>query len=395
MTGGRPLLAIVVSHPIQYQAHLWRALAQDGRVSPHVLFLSRHGLEPRFDPAYGLKLAWDVDLLSGYDSEFLPNLREQAAPGGLVGTLNPTIFGALRRLRPDAVLFVGLRNLTSLAGFAFARRQGIPSLYWSDSSVLQAHSGLAGHAAAWVLARVDGVLSIGTANDLYYAAMGVGEERRFWAPHSVDNAFIRKLACGRTQARAELGLDEREFVLLYVGALKPAKDPLLAVEAIAGAAHRRVRLLVAGDGVLRDDLLRLARARRVQLTLLNFVNQTRLPRVYAAADALVLPSLAEPWGMVLNEAMNVSLPLLVSSRVGAHLDLVRRGENGEVFRAGAAAELARMIERLSGDEALRSAWGAQSRRIVDRFDASVTVQGIVEALHATSATRQAHACASC
>ena len=68
-----------------------------------------------------------------------------------------------------------------------------------------------------------------------------------------------------------------------------------------------------------------------RVRFLGFLNQSQLPSAYCAADLFVLPSLFEPFGLVVNEAMLCGLPVAVSDRVGARFDLVRPDENGYVF----------------------------------------------------------------
>ena len=70
------------------------------------------------------------------------------------------------------------------------------------------------------------------------------------------------------------------------------------------------------------------RPRGPRRDFLAFVNQSQLPSVYCASDLFVLPSLFEPFGLVVNEAMLCGLPVAVSDRVGAKFDLVRPDENG-------------------------------------------------------------------
>ena len=65
------MLAILTTHPIQYQVPIWRGLAQRGDVPFTVFYMSEQGLKPRFDPGFGRAIAWDIDLLSGYPHEFV------------------------------------------------------------------------------------------------------------------------------------------------------------------------------------------------------------------------------------------------------------------------------------------------------------------------------------
>ena len=93
----------------------------------------------------------------------------------------------------------------------------------------------------------------------------------------------------------------------------------------------------------------------------------QLPPIYASAGCFVLPSLSEPWGLVVNEAMASGLPVLVSNRCGCAPDLVREGENGFLFDPARPDELACLMERICGGTLDRQAFGAASRRIVAAF----------------------------
>ena len=65
------MLAVLTTHPIQYQVPLWKALSARGQMPFRVFYMSDLGLKNRFDPGFGRKLAWDIDLLAGYDHEFI------------------------------------------------------------------------------------------------------------------------------------------------------------------------------------------------------------------------------------------------------------------------------------------------------------------------------------
>ena len=65
------MLAILTTHPIQYQVPLWQALAKDGRVPFEVWYLTRHAMTPTRDREFGKNFAWDLDMLAGYPHKFL------------------------------------------------------------------------------------------------------------------------------------------------------------------------------------------------------------------------------------------------------------------------------------------------------------------------------------
>ncbi len=114
------------------------------------------------------------------------------------------------------------------------------------------------------------------------------------------------------------------------------------------------------------------RPRRDEVVCLDTVGPRELRDLYAASDVLVLPSIPtrafrEPWGLVVNEAMNRGLPVIATDAVGAAAGgLVRDGHNGLVVGAGDRAALADALGRLAGDIRLRSGWGRPARKMCAR-----------------------------
>ena len=78
----------------------------------------------------------------------------------------------------------------------------------------------------------------------------------------------------------------------------------------------------------------------------GFQNQSELGRYYSAADCLILPSLTETWGLVVNEALQFGIPAIVSDKVGCHPDLIVEGKTGFVFPAGDDQRLADQLSKV-------------------------------------------------
>ena len=375
----RPRLAVLASHPIPYQAPLFRELARDARIDLHVLFLSRHGVSDRLDRDFGATFKWDVDLLSGYPSSFVFNLGERVTPGKPLSYMNPGIVRALRRVEPNVVLFFGMRSPSHLAALAWARKAGIACLYRAESNALRPLSRRALRRARALIGRMDGVVPIGTANEQYYDALGIARARRHHAPYTVDNSFFRGKRISRREARSAVDVQDGEVAVLFAGKLVARKDPLTAVAACAGL-DTDVRLLIAGDGPLRADLEPAAKSHGVKLTSLGFMNQHEIPLAYCAADVLVVPSVEEPWGLVVNEAMCLGVPAVVSSCVGARLDLVADDTTGGVFRAGDARDLRRVLAPFVASAERRATAGHAAEKRMDDWDLPHTRDGIVQAV---------------
>ena len=146
--------------------------------------------------------------------------------------------------------------------------------------------------------------------------------------------------------------------MLFCAKLQPWKGPLDVLEAFARANVPNSYLVFAGDGPLRTSIEQRACELGVseRVRILGFVNQSQLPSVYCAADLLVLPSLYEPFGFVVNEAMLCGCPAAVSDRVGAKYDLVRQGETGYVFPAGDVDALAAILRDVLSDPTSGDGW---------------------------------------
>src|SRR5206468_11003060 len=118
-------------------------------------------------------------------------------------------------------------------------------------------------------------------------------------------------------------------------------------------SDRRVELWFIGDGPLRSDLERLAKPLNLELRFVGNVPYGDLAIWYEQAGILVFPTLADEWGLVVNEALAAGVPVLGSLYSQAVEELVREGENGWTFRPDRAEEMSTALERalsLSGSE---------------------------------------------
>jgi len=401
-------LAYLVTHPIQYQAPLLKRLAAEPGIALKVFFRSDATLREFADPGFGRRIEWDVPLLEGYESEFLPALGSRR----ITPFWKPFSYGLSRRLAAgafDALWVHGYARPFHWAAMAAAKRRGMTVLLRDEATLLSAPRGRAKRAAKraffQALRRVcDGFLAIGSLNRDYYLAQGIPDERIFLVPYAVDNDRFRlaaeRAAPHRESLRACLGLRPDRPVVLFAGKLIPVKNPGLLIEAMSqlsrgGGAGAPPYLLLAGDGHLRPDL-----ERRVedfglgnQVRFLGFRNQSELPALYDLCDAFVLPSSREPWGLVVNEVMNAGRPVLVSSQVGAGPDLVRDGVNGYRLPPGDAVAWAATLRRILADPERRKAMGRASREIVANWGFEQDVAGIRRALAALLPGRRA-SCAS-
>jgi hypothetical protein len=127
--------ALVVSHPIQHFTPFYRALAQCEGIALKVFFCCRVGLEPYFDREMNTHIAWNMDLLSGYDHMFLPEASRITRSGPLK-IRNPSIGEELAKFDPEVVLTHGYNQLTMLFALWWCRRNKVPAMLIGDSELL-------------------------------------------------------------------------------------------------------------------------------------------------------------------------------------------------------------------------------------------------------------------
>lgn len=341
-----------------------------------------------FDPDYRQQVSWDQPLLDGYVYEVLER--------PLVMTYSPwswkkRALAWMRQYRPHVVWVHGWGTAFALGTLLAAHECGLPIF-------LRGETHLKGLRGSWLwrkihkslfsslFTQVDQFLAIGSTNAAFYRAYGVEEKRIALVPYVTDN-FHFQAACfkahpNRETLRSELGLSSGRPILLFVGRLSREKGLNTLLQAFQSLGEtERPYLLLAGEGPLSRRLRsEVPTAVADDVRFLGFVRHSKLPALYDLCDALVLPSLHEPWGMVVNEAMNAGKPIIVSDRVGCARDLVIQGVNGEIFPAGDACALADAVRRCASDKEKRIRAGQASLSIISFWGVEKALQGLCDAL---------------
>jgi len=394
VTAARPIrLAILLSHPVQYFAPVFRELAKRPDVDLTVIYCRLDGAKMYFDPEFARDIRWDTPLLDGYRHKVLRGWDLRGATGPLA-YLAPSIMSEIKAENYDASIVFGWAYLTCWLAFAKARWESIPWVLYGDTSVTyeKGKRGLKGWLRRMLLRalfkRTSAFLTSGAFNALFYEFHGVRARASFDAPFAIDNELFsngaRTAWTRRAEIRRGLGIPPHAIVLLFVGKLASHKRPqdLLHVLENLRRDHANLAAVFVGDGPLRKTLESEVASRDIaNVFFLGFRNQSTLPPIYAASDVLVLPSSREAKALVTNEAMACGLPVIVSDRtaVWGPSELVRDGENGFVFPAGDLAALTGAVRRLVTDAPLRERMGKRSREIVGSFTPARCAKAIVAA----------------
>ena len=387
-------LAIVTSHPIQYQAPFFRALAQS--VDLEVFFCHQQTAAGQAAAGFGVEFEWDVPLLDGYQYSFLKNRSSVPDVSTFGGCDTPEIADRLAAGRFDACMVSGWYLKSYLQSIRAARRLGIGLLCRGDSQLATRRSrlwqGVKYWPYRWLLGAIDAHLYVGAANRQYLQHYGVSSESLFFAPHFVDNQFFSqradaaRVAGRRDVLRHEWGFTRDTTVFAFAGKLIGKKRPADLILALAESRARGADAvgLIIGSGALESHLRQLAVHLSVPVAFVGFRNQSELPGYLVAADALVLPSDAgETWGLVVNEAMACGVPAIVSDACGCSHDLIAEGETGYRFPSGdvsaLASQMSTMVGSLSGSRARLQASIAAT---IARYSCDAAVAGTMTALSA-------------
>ncbi|HXO74089.1 MAG TPA: glycosyltransferase, partial [Puia sp.] len=167
-------LAIITTHPIQYNAPWFRMLAQSNRLLVKVFYTWEQSQQgSKFDPGFGKKIEWDIPLLEGYEYCFVKNTAAEPGTHHFKGVINPTLNKEVESWNPDAVLVFGWSFSSHLACMRYFKGR-IPVLFRGDSTLLDDKPGvkkwLRRVFLRWVYRFIDYALYVGINNKNYFLA---------------------------------------------------------------------------------------------------------------------------------------------------------------------------------------------------------------------------------
>ena len=324
-------LAIVSTHPIQYNAPLFRLLAEGGN-TVRVFYTWSQTKTSVQDKVFGREIEWDIPILEGYEYEFVNNIAKNPGSHHFLGIQNPELISRIKRYQPSAILFFGWNFKSHLMAMRYFKNK-ISVWFRGDSTLIDEKGGIKTFLRRQILKQiykyVDKAFYVGQANKHYFLKHGLIESQLVYAPHAIDNdrfseGVDRDYDCEALKWRADLGYTSSDIVILFAGKLEPKKQPDFLIKAFKLArrkASKPLKLLVIGNGPLEEDLMN---AKDDDITFLPFQNQTKMPVVYRLGDVYCLPSKGpgETWGLAVNESMVSGTPVIVSDKVGCASDLV-------------------------------------------------------------------------
>jgi glycosyltransferase involved in cell wall biosynthesis len=326
-------------------------------------------------------------------------------PGKILEELDPwacrhAIVRALDRDDPDVMGIVGYARPESMAAARWANFHDRPAILMSESRLID-------RPRVWWkelikkrrIRRFDSALVGGPAHRDYLAHLGMPPDRVALGYNAVDNDFFASAArAWRQDPQGRVSLPRAPY-FLTVCRFVPEKNLMRLITAFAryrgqAPASSAWDLVLAGDGPRSDDVARAIAGSGCAQAIhrAGFLQSGALPRWYAHAAAFVLPSLSEPWGLVVNEAAATGLPLLVSSHAGCATTLVPdpEGTTGGRFDPQDISDMEKKLAWMAGlPEESRLAMGRRAATVVSEWGPDRFARGMIEALELATMARQA------
>ena len=325
---------LFASHPIQYQAPLFRLLAKEVDLVVVYGFQSRP--KNQSDAGFGVEFEWDIPLLEGYQYEFAelknkenPNTKER---NGLV-LLDP--HKIINQHKPDVLIVLGWFPKAMVQMIKAGHKEGIPVWVRGDSNLQMKEPKIKTLLKKvyfkWLFNKITGFLYVGELNKKLYEKHGVRANRLVFSPHSVDTNRFKK------EFKQFPKKENEKFTIGFVGKFIEKKNPLELIYAISLIPNKeRFRIVWIGDGPLRSEIVNSCKKHNISYQITGFLNQGELvEKGYSNLDLMVLPSkFNETWGLVVNEVYCGNIPVITSDKVGCNKDLIAPVSDQLIYTSG-------------------------------------------------------------
>lgn len=332
-------LAIISSHPIQYYAPLFKELSRE--IELKVFYCYNPNADEIGKEGFGESFKWDVDLMEGYEYEFMQNRAAVPSVSHFAGCDVPDIHKYIESYGATHVVVFGWYLKAFRQALKYCNQKKIPIAVRGDSKIDPTQ-------ALWkrvlkkiyypfFLKKFDAFLFVGQKNKEYLKNYSVGEKKLIFSPHAVDQDFWK----GEKPKKDKI-------VFLWVAKFIPLKRPEDVLKAFMALSGEHLELRLVGSGELLEESKKIA-AKDSRIKFLGFKNQKNLRSEYLLADVLILSSSSETWGLVVNEAYASENLAILSSAVGCSPDL--QVDPILNFKMGNADDLSRALrsslERIS------------------------------------------------
>lgn len=377
-------LAIISTHPIQYQVPLFKYLKKGG-IKAKVFFASKHGLKgDKVDPEFLRKIKWNINsnMLQGYESKFSKKQKYNIDDFRLN---YHRIENELTKENFDYVLILGWNNLHYLKAIYFAIKRNIKIILRVETNLKSTKNFIKNFIKNYFLRfffkKVSYFLSIGKLNKEFYLYHGVENKKILPAPYFVDNNFF-DFKSNKKKLKKKFNFEKKQ-IILFVGKLINRKNPFEFLElAKINKEKSNLHFIVIGDGILKKKCNQFIKNHKLQnISLIGFVNQKKLREYYKISDLMILTSLYETWGLTINEAFATSIPVICTKNCGCSQDLIKNGKTGFTYKIGDMNDLNKKTQLILNNKRISAEMIKNIKKKIENFSLIHTSRSISKILN--------------
>lgn len=299
---------------------------------------------------------------------------------------------SLSEFNPEIVVVPGWATKQAISAMLWARIHCVPIIVMSDSQEIDfPRKAYSERIKKLIISCCAGALVAGSSHREYIVKLGMQGDRVRIGYDVVDNDYFYNGAIEAKKNSDSLkeiyNLPEHFFLTCARFVEKKNIPSLISAFLIFlrnndanFSLREKWNLIILGDGPMRNILEKqideFGLTGRVLMP--GFKQYPELPTYYGLAEAFILPSTTEQWGLVVNEAMASGLPVLVSNRCGAAVELVKKDVNGFSFDPNNVTELSGFMLQMAENETIRRKMGEESTRIIKNWTPAMFADNLIE-----------------
>jgi glycosyltransferase involved in cell wall biosynthesis len=325
---------------------------------------------------------WNAETTdSPYKMVLLKNIGiPVSANTAFVCNINYNIYQKIQRYNPDRIIATGWDSFATLAAVVYAGTHNKEIILWAGSTIYEDSfiRKVSLPYVKFILRFFDGFISYGTASEEYLRLLGVRKNiDHFYNTVDVDHFLTQgqRISQEKQMLKEKIGVRSSSRIIVFSGRLVAIKCVDLLIKAFiqANEKFQDIELIIVGYGPEEQGLRKMA-VENSRIHFLGHRGSDEIPGIYGISDILVLPSISEPWGLVVNEAMACGCAIIASDRCGCSRDLIRG--NGIVVEGGKLYPLVKALERLLSSESELKRMKEKSRSIIKHFKPDLLVKRI-------------------
>ena len=289
----------------------------------------------------------------------------------------------LEKTRPKTSIICDYSNIYGWISLLWAKKNKNNLVFWLDSTYDdKKHYFPKEHIKHFFLKHFDAFLAPGQKTKHYLEYMRIDSAKITTTGYSVNSNFFNEqyqLYGNKKETLLNELKIKRNQNFIFIGRFSNEKNIFTLLKSFSKLKNNNWGLLLLGDGPLKEDINSFIIDNKLETKILlpGFIQQNEIVKYLVSSNVFVLPSLSEPWGLVVNEAMLCRLPIIVSTKCGCQPELVEEGINGYSFDPNNENRLTNLMQGfVSGDYNIKSMAEA-SYAIIRKHSPSIIAQNIV------------------